>query len=352
MLSGFAPDAAALHAEVVRLRGTGRMQPTVQAAAGTRSDCITWMSETEAASMGLPALAAAIRRLKAAAAALNRCRRPPPPGRLAAATAAAGKFETPPAGRRLLVPLRAMVAYYPGDPEGGSCYVPHWDNGIVSAPAAPRGITHSNKRAVTAVLYANDADFEAWRDGGALRCHLGAPDPWEVASAAAATAAKAAAASKETVAAVTSTLPLSSAPTAAGGGAAPLVAAPAEAAQVALRALQRAAARKKATAAASLSPAATTTAAGGGSVSAITGVDHPTSCCGGDVEEAAAAAEEEAGPPWRVVDVEPIGGRLVLFSSKQILHEVRPPASDAVPQGSAAAAVVRVFWGWSVLSLT
>jgi|APGre2960657444_1045066.scaffolds.fasta_scaffold00962_2 Rps23 Pro-64 3,4-dihydroxylase Tpa1-like proline 4-hydroxylase len=133
------PEAAAtLLDDLLLLHATGRMQLSPQALTGARGDRVAWLSEREAAALSLPSLASAIRTLKSAAAQLNaHC------------------------GMRLVVPARAQVASYDGD---GAHYRCHWDN--------CRG--GSNRRAMTLVTYAAPDDWSEG-DGGALRCHTGAP---------------------------------------------------------------------------------------------------------------------------------------------------------------------------------
>ena len=143
-------DGAPLHRELVRLAATGRMALTAQAATGTRSDRTAWLSEAEADAAGLPALGAAIRSLKALTAELN----------------AAG-------GDRRVVPARAQVAAFAADDAGG--YVPHWDATSLPPPHQPGAFT--NRRRAAAVIYACAPDWEQRRDGGCLRCHVGAPSP-------------------------------------------------------------------------------------------------------------------------------------------------------------------------------
>ena len=146
-------DAAPLHHELVRLAATSRMTLTAQAATGTRTDRVAWLSEVEADEAGLPALATAIRSLKALTAELN------------AAGATFGGCD------RLVVPARAQVAAFASDNAGG--YVPHWD--ATSLPQQPGVFT--NRRRCAAVMYACAPDWQAERDGGCLRCHVGAPPP-------------------------------------------------------------------------------------------------------------------------------------------------------------------------------
>ena len=146
-------DAAPLHRELARLAATGRMTLTAQAATGTRTDRVAWLSESEADDAGLPVLANAIRSLKALTAELN------------AAGAAFGGCD------RLVVPARAQVAAFADDDRGG--YVPHWD--ATSLPQQPGAFT--NRRRSAAVMYACAPDWHAERDGGCLRCHVGAPSP-------------------------------------------------------------------------------------------------------------------------------------------------------------------------------
>ena len=66
----------------------------------------------------------------------------------------------------LAVPRNCMIARYPGT---GAAYVAHRDND------PDRRSPNRNRRALTAILYANAPDWDVARDGGALRCHLAAP---------------------------------------------------------------------------------------------------------------------------------------------------------------------------------
>jgi len=148
-------DGAPLHRELEQLAASGRLALTTQAAAGTRSDRVAWLSEAEADAAGLPALAAAIRSLKALTAELN-----------SLDGVAFGDCS------RLVVPARAQVAAFALDGAGG--YVPHWD--ATSLPQQPPG-TFTNRRRAAAVVYGCAPDWDAQRDGGCLRCHVGAPAP-------------------------------------------------------------------------------------------------------------------------------------------------------------------------------
>jgi hypothetical protein len=171
-----APHEGALRAELALLAASGRMALTPQAATGTRTDRVAWLSEREAAAAGFPSLASAVRALKALVAELN----------------AAGCARD---GAPLVVPARAQVALYGGgsdaddDERGDIGYVPHWDNTPLAAEgdtsaagaAAEGGAAmqgrYSNRRVLTCVLYACSRDWDALADGGALRCHVGAPPP-------------------------------------------------------------------------------------------------------------------------------------------------------------------------------
>ncbi len=180
-------ECGGLLRELALLAASGRMVRSAQAAAGTRSDRVAWLSEDDADALALPALAAAVRALKALAAELSAD---------GGVVAGAGP---------LVVPARAQVAVYDAatsDADGGADgYVPHWDcvpitaaggaSGSASAPG-PAAAAFSNRRAVTMVLYACAPDWDAPRDGGCLRCHVGAPAP-VAGDAAAQAAAKAAA---------------------------------------------------------------------------------------------------------------------------------------------------------------
>ena len=163
----------ALRDELSLLEACGRMELTLQAAGGTRSDRVVWLSERDARAHGMPALARAIEALKALVGEHNAARRE----RAAAATGQQGCFAPP-----LVVPARVQVALYGGiggDVDVG--YVAHWD----TTPLAPSSSSsqaqqqprYSNRRVLTAVLYACPDDWDAANDGGALRCHVGAPPP-------------------------------------------------------------------------------------------------------------------------------------------------------------------------------
>jgi hypothetical protein len=173
-----APHEGALRAELALLAASGRMALTAQAATATRTDRVAWLSEAEASAAGFPALAAAVCALKALVAELN----------------AAGCVH-PVGGPPLVVPARAQVALY-GSSGGGDDddsgddigYVPHWDNTPLAAEvdtsaagAAGAAVAQqqrwSNRRVLTCVLYACARDWDVGRDGGALRCHVGAPPP-------------------------------------------------------------------------------------------------------------------------------------------------------------------------------
>jgi hypothetical protein len=149
-----AAAAEALRAELAAAAAEGALRPVaVQAAVGTRQDVVRYAA---AGDPGVgPATAAAIALLKGVAAALTDATD------ATSAADAATSAALPP----LAVPRHCMLACYPG---GGAGYAAHRDN------AADVRSASRNRRAVTAILYANAADWEAARDGGALRCHVGA----------------------------------------------------------------------------------------------------------------------------------------------------------------------------------
>ncbi len=138
-------DAEALRVELHALLNTdGALKPVaVQASVGTRTDVVRY-AHPDDAGLGA-ATVGALRLLRGLAHALQH---------------AAGD-----ALPRLAVPRNCMIACYPG---GGARYVAHRDN------APSREHPHRNRRAVTAILYANEADWDPVAHGGCLRCHLAA----------------------------------------------------------------------------------------------------------------------------------------------------------------------------------
>jgi hypothetical protein len=146
-----ASDAEALRLELAAAADAGLLRPVaVQAAVGTRRDVVRYASGGDP-QVG-PATAAAIALLKGVAAALE-------------SADADSSSATSAALPALAVPRNCMLACYPG---GGAGYAPHRDN-----CADPHSASR-NRRAVTAILYANEAGWEVTRDGGALRCHVSA----------------------------------------------------------------------------------------------------------------------------------------------------------------------------------
>ena len=137
---------AALLAELQALRAAEQLRlVTVQASVGTRQDCVLY------AAPGDPGLGSATERamrlLKGVAAAL------------ASHAQSGGCSPLGGALPALAVPRNCMLALYPGS---GAAYVAHRDN-------ARRGSPSRNRRAVTAILYANRSDWDAERDGAAQR---------------------------------------------------------------------------------------------------------------------------------------------------------------------------------------
>lgn len=142
--------------DLLELVEKGALATTFQAAADTRRDRIRWLTETDlgpgtvdgsVASTGVKAsgLREVITFLKSLAASI---------------------MELEPS-RRLLVPKYCMAACYDGD---GAFYVPHRDNLPRDHPEG------ANEREVTAILYLVDDEpsWEGGRDGGCLRCFVGA----------------------------------------------------------------------------------------------------------------------------------------------------------------------------------
>lgn len=135
-----AAEAAAARAEVQALDGNGHLEEVkCQSTARIRNDRIGFISQNERAQ---PALAVVARLLRAIPAELERH-----------------------TGKRapwgvLSVPTQVMAAVYGGSPSRPTYYCKHFDGGGTGNP-----------RTLTAILYLN-AEWDAERDGGALRAYL------------------------------------------------------------------------------------------------------------------------------------------------------------------------------------
>lgn len=160
--------------EMARLDDGFNLAAPPQHTPGQRGDRIAWMDEDTAANrFGAPAVASAIRLLRGVADALNPALSQHHAARAAARDPARQWPPEAPATpeRVLTAPLRAMAASYPG---GGARYVPHKDN----AYRKERG-DRINTRELTAILYANPADWSLPAHGGALRLYPGSEDAEE-----------------------------------------------------------------------------------------------------------------------------------------------------------------------------
>ncbi|KAJ8608736.1 hypothetical protein CTAYLR_007793 [Chrysophaeum taylorii] len=138
----FGYPASAARAEAQGL--AGRLEETIQKIAGTRDDRVAWFSRDNFFAADANALAAVLDVQRGLAAALN----------------ARGWRET------LTNPPAAMLSCYPP----GGRYRKHRDNTRVDAK------TTSNARALTAIFYATDHDWDDHFDGGHLRFYFGDDD--------------------------------------------------------------------------------------------------------------------------------------------------------------------------------
>ena len=131
-----------------------RLSCTAQGAA-IRNDSVAWIHEGELALAGNWGLAAAVARLKRLAPQLR------------------GKLP-----HRLVAPEHAQASIY----RGGAQYTAHRDNRPYLALGdddsfAWLSVREQSDRQITAILYLNEAPWDAEVDGGCLRCFVGAaPD--------------------------------------------------------------------------------------------------------------------------------------------------------------------------------
>ncbi len=150
-------ELAAARQEAEAMQARGMLKQTPQEAAGTRFDAVRWLAEQEEGMSAYPTLTRLVRLLKGLAWEIEE--------------AGGGKAREDGQLRpRLAVPRHCMLAVYQGQ---GAKYVRHRDN-TPHTSSSRSSSSSSNDREVTAILYLNARDYDAQRQGGALRCYLGA----------------------------------------------------------------------------------------------------------------------------------------------------------------------------------
>ncbi|CAE7781557.1 egl-9 [Symbiodinium sp. KB8] len=152
--------------QMAKLDNGWNLHAAPQATPGQRGDRLLWIDENIAVGRyGSEAVAKAIGLLKGLASELNPDLTAHHWSKNAAGDAAHALRPRLPATDQavLTVSPKAQLACYPGD---GARYICHQDNRF-----RPSHGTRLNSRELTAILYGNPADWDAHRDGGALKLY-------------------------------------------------------------------------------------------------------------------------------------------------------------------------------------